>query len=69
MIPVGAFDRVDGSAGDPDPGSTIRICFPGLPDPIWAPIGPNNPVAVLSHNYRSISVLDARYTDVTPDPI
>lgn len=36
MIPVGAYDRVDGSAGDSDPGSTIRICFPRLPDPIWA---------------------------------
>ena len=69
MIPAGAFDRVDGSAGDSDQGSTIRICFPRLPDPVWAPIGRNNLVAVLSHNYRSISVLDARYPNVTPDPI
>ena len=45
MIPVGAFDRVEGSAGDSDPGSMNPDLFPRLPDPIWAPIGRNNLVA------------------------
>jgi len=47
MIPVGAFDRVEGSAGDSDPGSMNPDLFPRLPDPIWAPIGRNNLGGVL----------------------
>ena len=68
MIPVGAFDRVDGSAGDSDPGSAIRIVSPDFLTPYGhqsvATIGWLIMTQLFKYQYFGCTL-----HNVTPDPI